>query len=186
MVNKAFFLDRDGVINVEIGYLHEVDKLEVFANAAQAVKLIHEHGFLAVAVTNQAGVAKGYYPESDILPLHAAIQQRLLSAGGMDALIDGWYYCPHHPEFTGECSCRKPRPGMLNKAAADFNIDLASSFMIGDRMSDVKAGINAGCKASYLVRTGYGLETLAKEPSPDCPVADNACTAFLDFIAGEK
>lgn len=176
-MNKAFFLDRDGVINVEIGYLHEVDKLEVFANVAQAVKLIHEHGFLAVAVTNQAGVAKGYYPESDILPLHAAIQQRLLSAGGMDALIDGWYYCPHHPEFTGECSCRKPRPGMLNKAAADFNIDLASSFMIGDRMSDINAGINAGCAGECLVLTGYGAKIRDEAENAGIMVAEDLVEA---------
>lgn len=176
-MNKAFFLDRDGVINVEIGYLHEVDKLEVFANAAQAVKLIHEHGFLAVAVTNQAGVAKGYNPESDILPLHAAIQQRLLSAGGMDALIDGWYYCPHHPEFTGECSCRKPRPGMLNKAAADFNIDLASSFMIGDRMSDINAGINAGCAGECLVLTGYGAKIRDEAENAGIMVAEDLVEA---------
>ena len=180
---RACFLDRDGVVNVEVSYLHEPEKTVLENGIVEALKAIHKAGFLAVVVTNQAGVARGKYPESDIAKVHEKLQE-LLSEHGEK--IDAFYYCPHHPEHTGECSCRKPNPGMILQAAEEFDIDLAQSVMIGDRMSDVKAGINAGCKASYLVRTGYGLETLAKEPSPDCPVADNACTAFLDFIAGGK
>ena len=180
---RACFLDRDGVVNVEVSYLHEPEKTVLETGIVEALQAIHKAGFLAVVVTNQAGVARGKYPESDIAKVHEKLQA-LLSEHGEK--IDAFYYCPHHPEHTGECSCRKPNPGMILQAAEELDIDLAQSVMIGDRMSDVKAGINAGCKASYLVRTGYGLETLAKEPSPDCPVADNACTAFLDFIAGEK
>ena len=170
-MNKAFFLDRDGVINEEIGYLHEVDKTVVLDKVASAVKMIHDRGFLVIAVTNQAGVAKGYYPELDILPVHAAIQRQLLSSGGMDSLIDGWYFCPHHPEFTGECACRKPQPGMLKKAAADFDIDLASSFMIGDRMSDLYAGVNAGCAGECLVLTGYGEKVREEAEKAGFPIA---------------
>jgi D-glycero-D-manno-heptose 1,7-bisphosphate phosphatase len=180
---KACFLDRDGVVNVEVSYLHEPEKTVLENGIVEALKAIHQHGFLAVVVTNQAGVARGKYPEEDIFKVHSKLQELLAEHGEK---IDAFYYCPHHPEHSGECACRKPNPGMLLQAAKDLNIDVPESLMIGDRMSDVNAGRNAGCKASYLVRTGYGLETLAKESAPGCPVADNAYTAFMDFIAGEK
>ena len=155
-MKKAFFLDRDGVLNVEIGYLHEAEKTVLLPTVAEAVKLIHAAGFMALVVTNQSGVAKKMYPVENIMEVNARLQ-RLLMAYGPDALIDGWYFCPHDPEITGECDCRKPKPGMLLRAAADFNIDLSSSFMIGDRMSDINAGVNAGCAAECLVLTGYGV-----------------------------
>ena len=180
---KACFLDRDGVVNVEVSYLHEPEKTVLESGIVDALKAIHQHGFLAVVVTNQAGVARGKYPEEDIFKVHARLQELLAEYGEK---IDAFYYCPHHPEHSGECACRKPNPGMLLQAVKDLNIDVTNSLMIGDRMSDVNAGRNAGCKASYLVRTGYGLETLAEKPDPGCPVADNAYTAFMDFIAGEK
>ena len=182
--NKACFLDRDGVVNVEVDYLHEPEKTVLENGIAEAVKAIHAHGFLAVVVTNQAGVARGKYPEKDIFAVHEKLQELLFAACGEK--IDAFYYCPHHPEFSGECNCRKPNPGMLLQAAEALNIDCSQSLMIGDRISDVNAGRNAGCKACYLVRTGYGLKTLAKEPEPWCPVSDNAYTAFMDFIKGEK
>ena len=180
---KACFLDRDGVVNVEVSYLHEPEKTVLENGIVEALKAIHQHGFLAVVVTNQAGVARGKYPEKDISAVHDRLQELLAEHGEK---IDAFYYCPHHPEHSGECLCRKPNPGMLLKAAEDLNIDIKSSLMIGDRMSDVNAGINAGCKASYLVRTGYGKETLNGEAEPGCPVSDNAYTAFMDFIKGEK
>ena len=180
---RACFLDRDGVVNVEVSYLHEPEKTVLEMGLVEALKAIHKARFLAVVVTNQAGVARGKYPESDIAKVHEKLQALLAARGEK---IDAFYYCPHHPEHTGECSCRKPKPGMLLQAAEELGIDIANSLMIGDRMSDVKAGLNAGCKASYLVRTGYGMETLAKEPDPGCPVSDNAYTAFMDFIKGEK
>ena len=180
---KACFLDRDGVVNVEVSYLHEPEKTVLENGIVEALKAIHQHGFLAVVVTNQAGVARGKYPEEDIGKVHDKLQELLAQYGEK---IDAFYYCPHHPEHTGECACRKPNPGMLLQAAGELNIDLKESLMIGDRMSDVNAGRNAGCKSSYLVRTGYGMETLARTPDISCPVADNAYKAFMDFIAGEK
>ena len=186
MPRKACFLDRDGVVNVEVDYLHEPEKTVLEKGIVEALKAIHKNGYLAIVVTNQAGVARGRYPESDIALVHNRLQELLAEYGEK---IDAFYYCPHHPEFTGECGCRKPNPGMLLKAAEELNIDVKSSLMIGDRMSDVNAGRNAGCKTSYLVRTGYGKEVLAKEPEPGCPVSDNAYTAFMDFIKsaqGEK
>lgn len=181
-MNKAFFLDRDGVINVETGYLHEVDRTVVLDNIWQAIKMIHDHGFLAIAVTNQAGVAKGYYPESDIQPVHAAIQRQLLAAGGIDALIDGWYYCPHHPEFTGKCDCRKPGAGMLKRAAADFDIDLSASFIIGDRISDLGAGVNAGCAGECLVLTGYGEKVREEAGAAGFPIAADLPAAVKKML----
>lgn len=180
---KACFLDRDGVVNVEVSYLHEPEKTVLEEGIVEALQAVHKAGFLAVVVTNQAGVARGKYPESDINKVHEKLQELLAAYGEK---IDAFYYCPHHPEHTGKCSCRKPNPGMLLQAAEELDIDLAQSVMIGDRMSDVNAGRNAGCKKSYLVRTGYGMETLAKTPSPGCPVADNAYTAFMDFMAEKK
>lgn len=181
MVNKAFFIDRDGVINVEIGYLHEADKVELLPGVAEAVRAIHAAGFLAVVTSNQAGVAKGYYPESDIAAVHSRIQRILLDTGGFEALIDAWYYCPHHPDFTGSCSCRKPRPGMLLQAAEAFNIDTRASFMIGDRMSDLEAGRNAGCAASCMVKSGAFDEQLPAAERAGFPVAENL-SAAVDLL----
>lgn len=182
-LRKACFLDRDGVVNVEVSYLHEPEKTVLENGIVDAVKAIHEHGYLAVVVTNQAGVARGMYREEDIFKVHEKIQELLALHGEK---IDAFYYCPHHPEHTGACSCRKPAPGMLLKAAEELNIDLSASLMIGDRTSDVNAGKNANCKASYLVRTGYGETTLEKTPDIACKVSDNAFTAFMDFIGSEK
>lgn len=155
MVNKAFFLDRDGVLNVEVSYLGDPEKMELLPGAAQAVKLLHQRGFMAVVITNQGGVAKGLFTKENVLEIHARMQRELL-AYDKEALLDGFYCCFHHPSVTGSCLCRKPNGYMLEKAAKDFDIDLSSSFMIGDRMSDLFAGRNAGCANSCLVRTGYG------------------------------
>ena len=177
--NKACFFDRDGVVNVEVDYLHEPEKTVLESGIAEAVKSAHEHGFLAVVVTNQAGVARGKYPEEDIHKVHDKIQELLAEYGEK---IDAFYYCPHHPEHTGTCACRKPAPGMLLKAAEELNIDLSSSMMVGDRLSDVDAGINAGVKKSYLVRTGYGMKTLEKNPDYAGAVVGNSYEAVADFI----
>ena len=114
--NKACFFDRDGVVNVEVDYLHEAEKTVLENGIVEALELAHQNGFLAVVVTNQAGVARGKYPEEDIHKVHAKIQELLAVHGEK---IDAFYYCPHHPEHTGSCSCRKPEPGMLLQAAKD-------------------------------------------------------------------
>ena len=178
-MRKTAFIDRDGVINQEVDYLHEVEKTVLIPGVAAAIRKLNEAGVAAVVITNQAGVAKGYYPESDIAAVHQRIRELLAAEG---AFLDGFYYCPHHPEHTGACECRKPAPGMLLKAAQELNIDLNSSMMVGDRLSDVNAGCNAGCKKSYLVRTGYGEKTLEKNPDYDGAVFDNSYEAVKDFI----
>ncbi|MBO7328545.1 MAG: HAD family hydrolase [Lentisphaeria bacterium] len=158
---KAFFLDRDGVLNVEIGYLHEAEKTILLPGVAEALQLIHQAGFMVIVVTNQSGVAKKMYPVENIHQVHARLQ-RLLLGFSPESAADAWYYCPHDPAVTGKCSCRKPEPGMLLQAAADFDVDLSESYMIGDRIHDLFAGVNAGCAGVCLVTTGYNEESNAE------------------------
>ncbi len=178
---KACFFDRDGVANVEIDYLHEADKTVLEDGFAEAVKLAHANGFLAILITNQAGVARGLFPEDDVHKVYARLQELLAEYGEK---LDAMYYCPHYPD--GVCNCRKPAPGMILKAAEEWNIDLSKSLMIGDRITDAQCGSNAGCGACYLVRTGYGVTTLEKYPASGFPVADNSCEALKDFLQKQE
>jgi len=137
----AAFLDRDGVLNVDHGYAYRSDQLEWVAGAPQAVRLLNKAGFLVFVVTNQSGVARGYYTEADVIQLHAHMQDVLKAQG---AHIDAFFYCPHHPEgavkkFAVLCDCRKPGTGMLEQAAREWPIDLGRSFLIGDRDNDMAA-----------------------------------------------
>jgi D-glycero-D-manno-heptose 1,7-bisphosphate phosphatase len=154
-LNKAIFLDRDGTINVEKDYLINPADLVLLPNVGEALRRAHAAGFLLIVVTNQSGVARGYFTASDVDDLHDHLQNELFSFG---VRIDAFYLCPHHPEHgDGPCNCRKGEPGMLLQAARDHHIDLAASWMIGDKRSDIEAGLNAGCR-SILVRTGYGVQ----------------------------
>lgn len=148
----AVFLDRDGTINVEKNYLHRYEDWEWIPGAPQAISRLNKAGYLVVVVSNQAGVARGLYTEHDVNALHDQVSAALDAFG---AHIDAYFYCPHHPDFTGKCSCRKPSPSMLKAAAEELNIDLSRSWMIGDKVIDVEAGRLAGTKG-ILVRTGYG------------------------------
>lgn len=180
-MRKAAFIDRDGVINPEVNYLHEADKTALIPGVAHAIRKLNEAGVAAVVVTNQAGVAKGYYPESDIALVHERIRELLAEEG---AFLDGIYYCPHHEDFTGKCECRKPAPGMLLRAAEELELDCSISCMIGDRLSDVGAGHNAGCSRCFLVRTGYGEKVIAANPVlPDyCETAEDLADAVNRFL----
>ncbi|WP_029214959.1 D-glycero-beta-D-manno-heptose 1,7-bisphosphate 7-phosphatase [Kallotenue papyrolyticum] len=171
MTGRAVFLDRDGTINVEVNYLHRCEDLVLIPGAAEAIRRFNRAGWLVVVVTNQAGIARGFYDEAAMHALHAHLRERLAAAG---ARIDAFYFCPHHPDFTGPCVCRKPADGMLRQAARDHAIDLARSWLIGDSWSDLVAGHAAGCR-TLLVRTGYGRATearLADMPPPDTVVDD--------------
>ena len=150
----AVFLDRDGTINVEKNYLHRVQDWKWIPGAQAAIKSLRDFGYLVVVVSNQAGIARGYYTSEDVAALHLHVQQELLELG---VGIDAYYWCPHHPDFAPGCSCRKPAPGMLLQAAQDLNIDLAASWMVGDKAIDMQAGLAAGV-SSLLVQTGYGLK----------------------------
>ena len=157
---RAVFLDRDGTINTEVDGVKSADKLELLPGAAEAIHLLNHHGYRVVLVTNQPVVAKGFCTEADIQQIHNKLETLL---GREHAFLDRIYYCPHHPEkgFPGErvdlkveCSCRKPKPGMVVQAAQDLNIDLAASWFIGDSSTDLQTAKNAGIR-SILVRTGH-------------------------------
>lgn len=160
-MRKAVFFDRDGTINEEVGYIKDLNNLKLIKNASNSIKKIKEKGFLAILITNQSGPARGYYDEKWVNTLNNRVQELLLSEG---TELDKMYYCPHLPdgivpEYSIECDCRKPNTGLFLKAKEDFDIDLKSSYMIGDKATDVDAGHNAGTK-SILLKTGYGTDVL--------------------------
>lgn len=153
---KAVFLDRDGTINKYVGFLRNINDFELLPGVADAIKLINNFGWLAIVVTNQPVIARGEVTREELEKIHMKMETLLGKEG---AYIDALYYCPHHPDkgFEGEipelkfeCDCRKPKPGMLLQAADDFNIDLKSSWMIGDGKNDILAGINAGCRTALV------------------------------------
>ncbi len=153
----AVFLDRDGTINEQMGYINHLSRFRLLPGVGQAIRLLNEHGLPVVVVTNQSGLARGYFPESLLAEVHEAMRRQLAREG---ARIDGLYVCPHHPEakdarFRLNCACRKPKPGLLEKAAADLRLDLRRSFMVGDRWSDLRCGAAVGA-TNILVLTGYG------------------------------
>lgn len=146
-MKRALFLDRDGVINVEKDYLYKIEDFQFIDGIFELCKHFENLGFLIIVVTNQSGIARGYYSEDDFLKLSDWMQNQFLSKGIHITYV---YHCPHHEKISGECSCRKPSPGMLIEAAQTFNIDLENSIMVGDKERDIKAGINAGLHETYL------------------------------------
>lgn len=162
----AVFLDRDGTVNVEKHYLHKIEEFEFVPGAPEAILKLNRAGFKVVVVTNQSGVARGYYDLAAVDALHEYLQGRLRSIG---AQVDAFYVCPHHPtagraEYGIVCDCRKGKPGLLLQASRELNLDLARSYIIGDKPSDVEAGFAAGC-TPCLVLTGFGAETEGKVPN---------------------
>lgn len=162
-MNKAFYLDRDGVINEEgdpvTGILFEAEKVRLVPGAAEAVKKIHEAGYLAIVVSNQGAVALGVHTMEDVYAVEKRICALMQEESGH--VPDAFYYCPHLrkgtiPEYSFTCEGRKPGAGMLLKAAEEWDINTASSFMIGDRLTDMLAGVNASCRKCCFVLTGYG------------------------------
>lgn len=154
---KVIFLDRDGTINIEKDYLYKWEDFEFEKNAIEGLKKLSELGFELIVVTNQSGIARGYYSEEDLKKLNKKMCEKLKEFG--IEILD-CFYCPHHPEkgiggYKKECDCRKPNPGMLLKGKELYEIDMESSYMIGDKESDILAGKKAGVTA-ILVRTGYG------------------------------
>ncbi|UCC83044.1 MAG: HAD family hydrolase [Gemmatimonadota bacterium] len=158
MGRRAIFLDRDGTLSEEVGYVNHVDRLRLLPRTAEAVRKINDSDFLAVLVTNQAGVARGYFKEELVRRVHRRLQEMLALDG---AHLDAIYYCPHHPTageppYRRNCSCRKPRAGMIEAAERDLEIDVPHSFMVGDKHSDIVFAHAVGMKG-VLVKTGYGL-----------------------------
>ncbi|QQS32853.1 MAG: HAD family hydrolase [Acidobacteriota bacterium] len=143
----AVFLDRDGTLIEEVNFLSEVEHLRVFDYTKHALQRLKDAGFLLIVVTNQSGIGRGLYTEADMHAIHDALQERI------NSLIDGFYFCPHMP--VAGCDCRKPGTGMFLQAETDHAIEIAASWMIGDKKIDMEAGKNAGVQ-TILVRTGYG------------------------------
>jgi len=160
MSHPAVFIDRDGTINVNVHHLRRVEDLELIPGADKAIAKLNTADYIVIVITNQSAIARGLLTESGLAEIHTELQNRLAKS---NATINAIYHCPHHPEYGDciTCNCRKPNPDMILRAAQEHNIDLSRSYMIGDSLSDLQAGWNAGCK-SALVRTGYGEDVLAQ------------------------
>jgi len=171
MKKRAVFLDRDGTLNEDAGYPGNFGKIAIFPGSFEAVRRFNEAGFLAIVVSNQSGVGRGLFGESEVRDIHA---QMAAAFAAMGARLDAFYFCPHFegsadPRYAAACGCRKPRPGLALQAAADFDIDLARSYMVGDKPDDIAFGRNIGAEP-VLVLTGQGrtarrrLSALGLEP----------------------
>jgi D-glycero-D-manno-heptose 1,7-bisphosphate phosphatase len=190
MKRRAVFMDRDGTISEEVGYVNHPSRYRVFPFSAEAVRLLNEKGWLALLVTNQAGVARGYFTEDLIGQVHNVLEQEMGRGG---AHLDGIYYCAHHPlvgepPFRLDCDCRKPKPGLILRAAEEFDLDLQESWMIGDRYSDIVLAHNAGVRSCFVL-TGYGrgeweYQRPAWTSEPEM-VAENLLEAVRKIVSGD-
>lgn len=165
---RAVFLDRDGTIIVERDYLSDPDRVEFIAGAIDALRLLRSAGYKLVVVTNQSGIARGLYSEDDYRRVERRVEELLAVH---DVAFDAVYFCPHHPDFTGPCDCRKPGLGLYRAAERNQGIDLANSVFVGDRLHDVLPALQLGGRA-VLVRTGYGAVESANAPA-DVEIADD-------------
>ena len=172
-------MDRDGVIIEQVAYLSSPEQVALIPGAAEALRIVHSHGDLAVVISNQSGVGRGYFTAESVEAAHARIQELLAPEGEK---VDAFYYCPHAPEE--HCKCRKPQPEMILRAASEHGLDVGASLMLGDRMSDLECGVNAGCAQSVLVRTGYGAEQEPKVAAAGFAVADDILDAVRKFYSG--
>jgi len=185
-MRSAVFLDRDGTVSEEVGYVNHLDRFKIYPWSAPAIRRLNDAGLTVIIVTNQSGVARGYFPEELVRLVHDLLRKSLQDAG---ARIDGIYYCPHHPDgresaFRMVCDCRKPAPGLLQRATLDHGLDLKSSFVVGDRYLDIETGFRAGARG-ILVLSGYGkgerLYQGGRWPKPPDHIADDLGTA-VDWI----
>jgi len=157
MAHQAVFLDRDGTLNEEMGYVNHVERFVLLPRVGEAIRLLNEHGFKVVVITNQSGVARGYFPESLLHLVHQRMEALLENEG---AHLDGIYYCPHHPDagvppYRQECHCRKPDTGLAETAARELDVDCSKSYVIGDRGAELEFAHRIGAQG-ILVLTGYG------------------------------
>lgn len=176
----AVFLDRDGTVIEEVGYLDRLERVAIFPWSIDAIRLLNRGGFSVVIVTNQAGIAKGFFDEAFVQETHRVLERKVSAAGGR---IDGFYYCPHLPDASVEayrrvCECRKPGAGMIQAAARDLGIDISRSFVVGDRWIDMQMAQRAGA-AGVLVETGYGKTEASRPPKgfESTPVVANLIEA---------
>ena len=162
MKRPAVFIDRDGTINEQMGYINHLSRFILLPGVAEAIRLLNKNNFLAIIVTNQSGVARGYFPIDLVHGLHAVLKASLKEER---AVIDGIFFCPHHPggvvpEYRRECDCRKPKTGLIDQALEAFDVDGSGSYVVGDRITDIEFAHNSNLRG-VLVRTGYGLGDIA-------------------------
>ena len=188
MSQRAVFLDRDGTMIEDVGYLDRLERLQLFPYSIDAVRLLNRGGYKVIVVTSQNGIAQGVLTEEFLVEAHAYLSKLCEEAG---AKVEGYYYCPHSPHaavdrYRIDCECRKPKPGMILAAARDHAIDLAQSFVIGDRWRDIEMGIAAGTRA-VLVGTGYGRTEATRRPAniPVVPVAATLIEAVSVILREE-
>jgi D-glycero-D-manno-heptose 1,7-bisphosphate phosphatase len=146
--SPAVFLDRDGTLNHDLGYTHLYSEWSWVPGALESLRVFHRLGLKIVVISNQSGIARGFFQEEDVAELHRQVSAELTERG---LRVDAFYYCPHHPDFTGPCDCRKPAPGLFFKAAAELRLDLPRSFVVGDNIWDAEAGVNAGLRENFLI-----------------------------------
>lgn len=189
MLNRAIFLDRDGTINYDPGYLSNPKDLVLFSDSGKVLSFLkNQYQFILIVISNQSGIARGLMSEQQVIDVNNELNKQLAE---FNVQIDAFYFCPFHPDFSSEeeCECRKPSPSMIFKAAKDFNIDLKNSYFIGDSHVDIEAAKNANLK-SILVKTGKGLESfsiLQKENNFPTFVAENlkeACSYIIKDAYG--
>ena len=179
----AAFIDRDGTLTEEVGYVNHPSRLKLLPRSAAAVRRLNDAGIAAVVVTNQAGIARGYFSEDVLSATNRALVGQLKQAG---ADLDGIYVCPHHPSegeppFRVDCDCRKPRPGLLLRAAAELDLDLGTSVVVGDKVSDLAMAPRVGAR-SILVLTGYGLGEWEYRRAHFPVTPDHVATDLLDAV----
>lgn len=179
----AVFLDRDGTIIEDRDYLSDPRDVKLIPGSVQAVKAINDMGFKTIVVTNQSGVARGYFSEEKIEVVHNKLKELLNKDG---ARIDAFYYCPHHPTsgegaYKTRCHCRKPETGMLDAAVRDFDLDQARSYVIGDKLIDIELAQRAGARG-ILVKTGYGIRELEKLKENSETAPDHIAEDLLDAV----
>ena len=183
MKKPAVFIDRDGTINEQMGYINHVSRFKILPRVPQAIRMLNRHGFLVLVVSNQSGVARGYYPMDLVETIHHLMVARIKEKQGV---IDGVFFCPHHPagsvpEFSRECNCRKPKTGLIEQACKSFEIDLRRSFVVGDMCTDIELAHRAGLKG-VLVKTGYGLGEIEYILSRKAPKPAHIAEDLLDAV----
>lgn len=184
--DRAFFLDRDGVLVEDVDLLTEASQIRIIPGVVEALQVIHEHGYLIVVVTNQTVVSRGLIDEAELGVLHGHLRDQLVRAGAPP--VSAFYVCPHHPhadvaQYRVDCACRKPKPGLLERASDEMGIDLSTSFMIGDRLSDVAAGRSAGCTTALVESGAHRAPPIVGMPS-DPPTPDHRFPDLREAVHG--